>query len=72
MSCNMCEHTHLMYGGSNHPDGAEVCYNVERTDGEPVLAVTAYFVSDPHHESGTVYRGWVPINNCPWCGEALS
>lgn len=71
MSCGMCEHTNLMYGGSKYPEGAEVCFNVDEIDGEPALMITAYFVSNPEHESGTVYRGWVPINNCPWCGAEL-
>lgn len=71
MSCNMCEHTHLMYGRSKYPDGAEVCCTVERRDGEPALGMTAYFIAHQEHESETVYHGWVPINNCPWCGEPL-
>lgn len=71
MSCGICEKTHLVYGGSMHPDGAEVCCNVEKIDGEPALTMTAYFVANPERESGTVYRGWVPINNCPFCGRDL-
>lgn len=72
MCCGMCMHTHLMYGGSKCPEGAEVCYNVSEVDGEPALTVTAYFIAHPEHESKMVYRGWVPINNCPWCGRELS
>lgn len=71
MSCSMCEHKTLMYGGSIYPEGAEVCFNVDEIDGEHALTVTAYFVSVPERESGTVYRGWVPIKNCPWCGREL-
>lgn len=71
MSCNMCMHTHLMYGGSKYPEGAEVCCNVENIDGEPALTMTAYVIAHPEYDSQTVYRGWVPINNCPWCGCEL-
>ncbi len=71
MSCNMCKFTHLMYGNSKYPDGAEICCNIERIDGEPTFTMTAYVIAHPEYEAQTVYRGWVPINNCPWCGEPL-
>lgn len=44
---------------------------VSEGGGEPALTVTAYFIAHPEHESQTVYRGWVPINNCPWCGRQI-
>jgi len=78
MSCGYCEYARIMNGHVDYPGEADVGCCIIKFDGNPKLTTTSLLTLEPGSEEynsegafRTIYKGWVPVNYCPWCGARL-